>query len=130
MRYISGCGFLGLLTVGGCGVPVAAVVIKVLMFVGSALITSGIGYTVEIALDNLFAQEQVISSSIKDVRISDTSPLEGVVTHPLKVALNDTGAAIVLEHAKVTRSSISSSDWKIDQTLMLEVRSWGRRFDK
>lgn len=123
--------FSGFGVLSGCEAGiVSAAMLKVLLWIGQTLIASGIGYTLEVAMDKLFAQEQVISSSIRDVQISNDSPLVGYVTHPLRVDMSDFGSAMVINRARVVRTSISSQDWKVDPDLIAEIRAKARSFNK
>lgn len=120
---LSLCGF-------GCGAaPVAAVMYTVLLWLGTQLLTSAVGYSLEQALDSFFSEKVPVASiAIREVEVSPNDPLRGIVKHPLIVELEG-GASVEVESAAVVRSSHISEDWHIDPQVREEIRAAARKFE-
>jgi hypothetical protein len=116
-------GITGLSLIGCTGVEVAAAAYTVIMFLGTALVSSAIGYTLENALDTMFMRSPAVTRDIQDVAIDAVDPTKGVAKHPVKFDVNDRGAAVVLENAAVVRSFSTSNDWHLDPALVQELKT-------
>lgn len=121
---------------GGCATPVAVLMLKVALLLGTVLITTRNGKFLEEILDRIFASPEVINGMIlpEDVDVDSDDPLTGKCKKPIRVAVgrDDTPddrmkTAVTVDDAKVTRSS-TQSEWKLDEALRQRIKQMSRKY--
>jgi len=129
-KGFSTCTCLCLIATGGCAAPVAAIMFKAMLWIGTILLTSAMAHSVEAAIDELLrVKAQGASISIRDVEVSESNPLRGIAKKPIIVNLDDAGASVELERASVERENLTSDVFVLDPAVREELRMAARKFN-